>query len=333
MNLIGSVINKSLNKQSLNILGFCTHETFQSGLANCFPQHNFYFLYQLGLKTWDNRFRKLPKNCYLLKDGKIPIDLQFNICMSQNVDQYQYLAQISRQYNIPLINITHTAVYPQFSKNYLRQVKEMRGDFNIFITDNSMKQWGWNDKEAIVIEHMIDTDEFCPDNSVPKNKYILSVCNQFNRPVRFAPCGYPIWEQIILADKQELPWAVIGADCLNGFAEPAKDLNDLINHYRKAQIFLNTSQISPIPMSMLEAGASGLPIISTSTCAIPEIFIHNETALLSNNPKELRKFCIQLLNSPEECSRLGNNAREMIKKRFSPERFRNQWQEIFQKCV
>ncbi len=333
MNGIGNIINRA-KRSNINILMMSTHETANSALANAFLNYNFYFLYGNNLKKWDSRFRKLPENCYLLKDGQIPLEQQFDIIISQNyADQYGILKPLAEKYKIPLVCITHTQPYPEMTKKFLGQVKQMSGDFNVFITKSSMKAWGWDDNEGIVVEHSIDSNVFCPDDSVEKELYILGVCNQFNQKVRWQCCGFKEWEQIIQPyGQQSLPWAVLGSDC-GDFAQPAKDLSDLINHYRKAQIFINTSLISPIPMSLLEAAACEKAFVTTATCDIPNIFTNKKDCLMSNNPKELREHCVYLLNNPQYCKELGQAARKTVQERFRPERFRKDWAKVFEKAL
>ncbi|HEX5186264.1 MAG TPA: glycosyltransferase, partial [Nitrososphaeraceae archaeon] len=76
-----------------------------------------------------------------------------------------------------------------------------------------------------------------------------------------------------------------------------------------------------------------LPIVSTSTCEIPNIFKHGHDALLSNDANELRQYCLQLLGDSKLRETLGNNARETVKNRFTIEKFKNKWNEIFDKLV
>lgn len=332
MNLIGSVIQRSVGSPK-NTLSIPTHETAFTAFAKALPEFNHYLIYGPNLKTWDNRFRELPSNCFLLKDGVIPLELNFDVILSQNhADQYQILAPIARQYNVPLITVTHTARYPSMSKNYVRQVKSCVGDVNVFISDWSRHDWGWDDSEnAITIEHAIDCEEFKPAEDLRRGNYILSVCNQFNRQVRWEPCGFPLWNEVILPfTPNGLPWKHLGADC-DDFADAAENLNDLIENYQNASIFINTSKISPIPMSLLEAAACGCAIVSTNTCAIPSIFTDGKDAVLSNDPKVLRDACIYYLNFPEKARQMGEAARQTVMKKCDPVRFRNDWVKVFNK--
>jgi glycosyltransferase involved in cell wall biosynthesis len=332
MNNLGLVINRAKKKEKLNILSISTHESHDSTFAK--TGHNIYLLELDGFKRWNTTFRVVPPNVTLLKNGIIPTELDIDLVISQNkFDQPRVLYPIAQQYNIPLIDITHTFPFPDWPKSQLKQLNNIRGDINVFITEHSRQAWGFTDQNSIVIEHGFDTECFSPTSDIERQPYILSVCNQFNKPVRFAPCGYPVWEKVIgLGSKEELPWGLLG-DQTEPLGVPTKNLDDLIGHYRKAQVFLNTSLLSPIPMSVLEAASCALPIVSTKTCAIPDIFTHEENALLSNDPNELRDFCKQLLNDKALREKLGNNARNLIYQRFNMERYLNDWNILINKLV
>ncbi len=178
-----------------------------------------------------------------------------------------------------------------------------------------------------MIEHGVDTGLFCPGSSNPASRKnaCLSVVNDWiNRDVF---CGFKLWQEIISG----FPYHVLGTT--PGLSSPAKDVKDLARNYREHSIFVNTSQISPIPSSMLEAAASGAAIVSTSTCAIPEIFTDGYDAFLSNDVSILRKRIEELLASPERAREMGLRARQTILDRFSMDRFVNDWNCLFNRVT
>lgn len=314
------------NTKKLNILTIPCHETFET--AQCLTGNNFYALEVEGCKKWNTVFRPIPNNYVPLKERLLE-ELDFDIVLSHNkFGQFQTLKPIAAQYNIPFISVEHTAPVPNWSKVQLKQLYEMKGDYNVFITDWSRENWGWGKNEAEVIYHGIDTDLYKSDMTIERLPFILSVVNQFSKPVRHWCCNFPLWKQVI----EGLPWKHLGADD-RPFSEPAKNLKDLILHYQTAQVFINTSLVSPVPMALLEAASCSAAIVTTGTSDIPNIFTHGENCLMSNDPKELHGFCEDLLKDSLLREKLGANARKLIQERFPISKFVDNWNDLFQRAI
>ena len=73
--------------------------------------------------------------------------------------------------------------------------------------------------------------------------------------------------------------------------------------------FINTYGPIDYPLSILEAMASGLPVVATNVGGIPEIVKHGENGLLvePNNPLELANAINYLIGNKEEANKMGNN--------------------------
>lgn len=87
---------------------------------------------------------------------------------------------------------------------------------------------------------------------------------------------------------------------------------DVLTFFRAADIFALPSLWEGLPISILEAMALGLPVISTNINAIPEAVIDNETGLLieaGDNPA-LADAIRRLKDDPELREKLGRNGRE-----------------------
>lgn len=320
-----------LNRDNkLNILTVPTHERFETGLSA--TGHNFYAVTSQHTKNWNEIYAPCPSNyhVYDMKKGQsFPDHVEFDLALSQNkFGQFQILAPIAQHFGIPLICLEHTLPVPSWDNNVRQQMVNMRGTANVFISDYSVNMWGFNkaDSSVKVIRHMVDTDLFKP--SVPfkeRNNAILEVANDFiNR-------DWCLNFQQYMRVTQGLPCVRVGDT--PGFSEPAKNDEDLADHYADNRIFINTHHVSPIPTSLLEAAAAGCAIVSCNTCAIPEFFTDGVNALLCDNDKDMRSALEFLLSNEKEAERLGNAARKMIKEKCSKERFINQWNELFNQIV
>ena len=87
---------------------------------------------------------------------------------------------------------------------------------------------------------------------------------------------------------------------------------------RDGGIFVRPSLTEGMPLTVLEAMASGLPVIATRVSGTSEIIAHNETGILvePGNVEQLAEAIKYLVESPEEALRLGRNARAYIERYY-----------------
>ncbi len=86
---------------------------------------------------------------------------------------------------------------------------------------------------------------------------------------------------------------------------------DIPAAYDAADIFLNTSAIDNLPLTLIEASASGLPIVSTNAGAIPDLIADRENGLLApvGDIDALAAHILRLLADPSLARRLSAAAR------------------------
>ncbi len=72
--------------------------------------------------------------------------------------------------------------------------------------------------------------------------------------------------------------------------------------YREADLVLNPSLADNMPISILEALASGVPVVSTNVGGIPDLVANGATALLvpPGDPEAMARASLDLLGSPEK---------------------------------
>lgn len=327
MNFIKNILSRAALKprDNLNIITCPTHEAYESNLART-PNCNFYAVRGEGIKDWNTKYRELPPNYVLLDkrfgDNQIPDFIDFHCVLSQNKwGQYPVLSDFARKSGLPLITLEHTLPMPDWSADNLRQLKQMTGNINVFISEYSIKRWGWEDaKNVRVVHHCVDHDLFKPAE-VERHNVILSVVNDWVN--RDWCCNFQGW----VRTTESLPVHVLG-DTPN-LSNAAASIDELVETYQKCRIFYNTSTISPIPTALLEAMSSGCACVSTATCMIPEIIEHGVNGFISNDEKELRGYLELLLSDDVLAKQLGEKARETILSKFSKQAFVRNWRSIF----
>jgi alpha-maltose-1-phosphate synthase len=122
------------------------------------------------------------------------------------------------------------------------------------------------------------------------------------------------------------------------FLGPVND-DELPNLYRAAQVFVlpsvsrtcygkSISVSELLGLSILEAMASGTPVVASAIGGIPEIVIDGETGFLvpPGDLDELRERLDQILKNPGLAQRLGANARQHALDRFT-------WERVAERCL
>lgn len=76
------------------------------------------------------------------------------------------------------------------------------------------------------------------------------------------------------------------------------------------------------PVAVLEAGASGLPVVSTRHAGIKDVVIHGETGFLveEGDINGMAEYMIKLAQNPLLAGKMGRQARERIYSKFSMEK-------------
>jgi len=307
--------------EPLNILCNSIHEAYQTSISKC--NANFYIFQHPHCKKWNTTYRPLPPNFIQLKEelkqNQIPPYVDFDLVLIESVfGHFQIMKPIADAMHVPTLRLEHTSRMPWWDDDKMRELKNLKADTNVFISAQSRSDW-WFEEDALVIEHGIDTQEFCV--GAQERVGGISVANDFKN--RGNILGFEEWKYIV----KDLPIKLLGAT--PGISNPAGSVGELVSHYQSALAFVNTSIFSPIPMSLLEAAACGCAIISTATCAIPDIFTHADNAFLSNDPQELRGYFQHCLAHPEVAIEMGKKARKVIEDRFGLERFVGEWNEVF----
>ena len=89
------------------------------------------------------------------------------------------------------------------------------------------------------------------------------------------------------------------------------------------------------PVSIIEAGACGLPVVATRHAGIPDVVQHGKTGLLVDewDVDGMAANLEQLLIDPGLATRLGSSARERVESKFSMQRHIDQLWSIVLSCL
>jgi len=121
-------------------------------------------------------------------------------------------------------------------------------------------------------------------------------------------------------------------DCVHFLGRMNND--EIAELYQTADVMLNSSLVDNMPISVLEALASGVPVVTTDVGGIPFIVEHDRTALLvpPHDADAMARETIRLLDDPELFERLiAAGAMEVA--RYSWQVVREKWEAVYAKVI
>ena len=105
--------------------------------------------------------------------------------------------------------------------------------------------------------------------------------------------------------------------------------------YDAADVYLNSPNIDNMPNSVIEAYASGLPVVTTNVGGIPYIVRHGETGFMSecNDHEALAAHVLALLRDPELAAGVSSRARDEALTRYVWPAVATEWEKLYRGLV
>lgn len=101
--------------------------------------------------------------------------------------------------------------------------------------------------------------------------------------------------------------------------------------YNEADVYLNASSIDNMPLSIIEAHAAGLPIVTTDAGGIPYLVTHERTALMIERDDDaaLAAGALRLVRDPLLALRLADAGREECLTKYVWPAVREEWTRLY----
>ncbi len=112
-----------------------------------------------------------------------------------------------------------------------------------------------------------------------------------------------------------------------------QDVPELMN---AADAYVMSSAWEGMPNVLLEAHATGLPVVATDVGGNREVVLHEKTGVLAppKNPEALAQAMLRLMALPQEDRRrMGEAARQHIEANFSLDRVVDQWEVLYKELL
>ena len=118
---------------------------------------------------------------------------------------------------------------------------------------------------------------------------------------------------------------------LNTYVSFSGMRHDVPELLRQLDMFVLSSTTEGISLTLLEAMATGLPVVATSVGGNPEVVIDGETGYLvpPQNPEEMAEKLLLLIKDESLRRRMGENGRERVIAQFSIKGVARKYKELY----
>jgi len=101
-----------------------------------------------------------------------------------------------------------------------------------------------------------------------------------------------------------------------------------------ADIVILTSDNEGTPLSLIQAGMAGIPVVTTNVGSVPEIVLNNLTGIVTElDVQQIADALESLAKSPGLRAQLGNAAREFTLANFGVQRLVNDHEELYKRLL
>jgi hypothetical protein len=200
---------------------------------------------------------------------------------------------------------------PEEIRGAVAKYLALSGAHTIAVSPLKAHSWGLTDES---VSPIADPRDYAPYSGELARG--LRVANHINRRSRVL-----LWNFHDQAFSG-LPLTLVGRnDDMLGVA-PALDWDDLKETLRRHRFYIHTADPrfeDGYNMATLEAMAAGLPVLGNRHPTSP--IEHGVSGFLSDDPAELRRYAMQLVEDRNLAERMGREAQKIISAKFSPEGF------------
>jgi glycosyltransferase involved in cell wall biosynthesis len=138
---------------------------------------------------------------------------------------------------------------------------------------------------------------------------------------RLVRAARPTTRLLIVGDFATRPNFVQRAKAVGVIFAGRVDHDQLPAYYQMANVYVHSSRYEGVPRVLIEALASGIPVVSTNHLGADVVVRHGETGLLTaHTPEALAAAVLELLDDPARARAMGEAGQRDVVARFDYER-------------
>jgi glycosyltransferase involved in cell wall biosynthesis len=304
----------------------------------------------IAVSTCKNKFARLMDICrtIVFQHSKIDI-LVLSVYVGQSFVVEDIASALASFWGIPIIMVLHNGLTPAFVSLFPNWCRRVFSRAKLLVAPSAflpraLRPYGWQVRiipnpieisqytfrhRPKVSPHLIWMRSFYPYYNPQMALHVLTRLARQHSELSLVMAGKDKGlqpEVIQMAEKLGL------AQCVSfpGFLSFAEKIRAFDN----ADIFINTNSVDNAPVSILEAWAMGLPVISTAIGGIADLVKDGETGLLipDDDDSAMARAVQTLVENPTLAEKLSRQGREQAES-FSWECIQPQWEALFREVL
>ncbi|WP_437670280.1 glycosyltransferase [Sorangium sp. So ce131] len=283
-----------------------------------------------------------------------------SIVHSHNQMPLIYATAAGRLHRVPVCHTLHGAVFDQGRRAWLRHVAARLADAHVAVSQSTADFMLKNNEvprsKLHVILNGIDLSRFRPDPEararvraelgIPADAWVAGSVGRLSQVKNHALLLRAAAAAGVLSEDGRLLLVGDGPEAapLRALAEElgisdrvvfAGERHDVPEFLAAMDAFVLSSTSEGLPLSMVEAMATGLPVVSTAVGGIPALLGDGEAGLLvpSGSVESLAEHLAALKSNPERAEALGKRGRKLALGRYSAERMMASYMDIYESLL
>jgi len=309
----------------MNILTFSTHEGYQYNL--CKTGHNFDILESDklgGVKGWDERQRPLPPNAHVI--SAVDNYDRYDLILCQKIEDWYRVKDIQKK-KIILFHVLWSRNWDISEEDDFKGrdglIAQMKDDYKVYILESKRKSWNSFDDKSVIINHGVDLNDYNKKFN-GNTQSVLRACHFFRD--RDWWCGYDKFLKVLRGS----PHMILGnnPNTPNSFyPENFETYKDFFYGFR---VYFNSTTNDDYPLSMLDAFAAGMPVVSTCAKNEPQYIYHGYNGYVSDDDECLHESISMMLQDRRKARLIGKAGKDIIDEHFNLKKFIDKWNETFE---
>ncbi|WP_437586197.1 glycosyltransferase [Sorangium sp. So ce1000] len=282
-----------------------------------------------------------------------------SIVHSHNQQPLVYATAAGRLHRVPVCHTLHGAMFDQGRRAWLRHMAAKLADAHVAVSqptaDFMLKHNEVPSSKLHVILNGIDLSRFRPDTAarhriraelgIPRDAWVAGAVGRLSQVKNHALLLRAAAAGILSGDSDDARLLLVGdgpeAASLRALAEGlgisdrvifAGERHDVPRLLSASDVFVLSSKSEGLPLSMVEAMTTGLPVVSTAVGGIPALIADGETGFLvpSEDEGALAAKLAALKGDPTLSEAMGKRGRKLALRRYSAERMMASYMDIYE---